>query len=122
MENQFNDIELFEGKSLSNIFEDIYTNHKSKKNQIKDLVASLTPLIENIGDATLLVPLIKEYLEIDVKNDDQLVKLAQIVQRMDNGKKSLGDDVFNFEELQKLVAEDQQLTKDIEKVPSSLMN
>ena len=46
------------------------------------LIGELRPLIKNIGDATVIVPLIKEYLEVGVKNDEHLVKLAAVVQRL----------------------------------------
>ena len=53
-----------------------------RKAQVSALISELKPLVQEIGDATLIVPLIKEYLDISVKNDDQLVKLATIVQRV----------------------------------------
>ena len=116
--NQFDDIIVFGNKSLSNIFEDIYTNQQSKSKQIKDLIADLSPLIEGIGDATLLTPLIKEYLDIGVKNDEQLVKLAQIVQRISSGatKASSGDGFFDFDSLQSLVAEDKKIGEEVKAV------
>ena len=97
MVDDFKSVELFEGKTLSDLFKEIYDNSANKRNQIKELVASLSPLIQGIGDATILVPLIKEYLEIGVKNDEQLVKLAQIVQRLNsNTKQSSGmDDIWS---------------------------
>ena len=112
MDSQFSEIEVFEGKKLSDIFQEIYNNHTSKKEQIKGLINSLTPLIDGIGDATLLVPLIKEYLELGVKNDEQLVKLAQIVQRIDSKKG--GSDGFDFSELQNLIAEDQSINRQVQ--------
>ena len=75
------DKELFDGKSFSNLMEDIYNNSKKKEIQINTLISELKPLIQNIGDATIIVPLIKEYLDVAVKNDDALVRLAAIVQR-----------------------------------------
>lgn len=114
MDGQFNRIEVFEGKNLSDIFQEIYTNHTSKKEQIKKLIQSLTPLIQGIGDATLLVPLIKEYLELGVKNDEQLVKLAQIVQRMDTGRKGGDSDGFDFSDLQGLIADEQSLDQKVQ--------
>ena len=78
------DKKIFKGKTLSNLFEEIYNNSNNTKNQIKALIADLKPLIENIGDATLVVPLIKEYMEIGVKNDDHLIKLATIIQRLES--------------------------------------
>jgi len=61
---------------------DIYTNSKKKDRQIKLLIAQLEPLVKDINDATVVVPLIKEYMEVSVRNDDQIVKLAAIIQRM----------------------------------------
>lgn len=107
--------ELFEGKTLSDLFKNIYENHTSTKHKIKELIESLIPLVEGIGDATLLVPLIKEYLEIGVKNDEQLVKLAQIVQRMDSGKKGISNE-FDFSDLEGLVAEQDKLEQNIKEI------
>lgn len=76
------DTELFKGKSFSDIMSDIYSNSKKKDRQLKLLIAQLEPLVKNINDATVVVPLIKEYMEVSVKNDEQIVKLAAIVQRM----------------------------------------
>jgi len=91
MMEDFKDVEIFEGKNLSELFKEIYTNSQDKKNQIRELISSLSPLIQGIGDATLLVPLIKDYLDISVKNDEQLIKLAQIVQRLSSDKKQTSD-------------------------------
>lgn len=73
--------EIFKGKTFSGLLEDIYVNSKEKDRQIKILISDLQPLIKNSGDATIIVPLIKEYLEASVKNDEHLVKMAAIVQR-----------------------------------------
>ena len=72
---------LFDGKSFSDILSDIYNASKRKERQINKLIAELQPMIKNIGDATVLVPLIAEYMDISVKNDEQLVKMAAIIQR-----------------------------------------
>jgi hypothetical protein len=76
------DIEIFKGKSFSDLMKDIYSNSSKKDRQINMLIGELKPLIKNIGDATVIVPLIKEYLEVGVKNDEHLVKLAAVVQRL----------------------------------------
>ena len=60
---------VFGNKKFSDILNEIYDNQKQKKKQISALISELKPLIQEIGDATLIVPLIKEYLEISVKND-----------------------------------------------------
>ena len=72
---------IFGDKKFSDILHEIYENQTKKKQQIAALISELKPLIQEIGDATLIVPLIKEYLEISVKNDEQLIKMATIIQR-----------------------------------------
>jgi hypothetical protein len=91
---------IFKDKTFSSILEDIYKNSKKKEGQIKSLIEELKPLIGSMGDAISVVPLIKEYLEIGVKNDEQLIKMAAIIQRAmttsgnDNGD-LLTDDEIN---------------------------
>ena len=74
--------EIFKGKTLSDLMKEVYDNHNKKKRQIEILIEELKPLVTTITDATLLVPLIKEYLELGLKNDDQLVKLANLAQKL----------------------------------------
>tara|TARA_Y100000741_G_scaffold188895_1_gene143733 strand:+ start:1286 stop:1678 length:393 start_codon:yes stop_codon:yes gene_type:complete len=76
------DYELFEGKSLSSLFKDIYDNSKHNKEQLEILVKEVAGYIKDGDMAIQLIPMIKEYLEINVKNDEQLVKLATVVQRL----------------------------------------
>ncbi len=76
------EFELFNGTNFSDLMRDIYHNSKKKSRQIDSLIKSLEPMIKNTGDATVIVPMIKDYLEVSVKNDDALVKLAAIVQRL----------------------------------------
>ena len=76
------DIEIFKGKSFSDLMKDIYSNSSKKDRQINMLIGELRPLIKNVGDATIIVPLMKDYLEVGVKNDEHLVKLAAVVQRL----------------------------------------
>lgn len=73
---------IFKKKKFSDILEEIYKDTKTKEKQVNQLIAELKPLIQDTGDATLVVPLIKEYLEIGVKNSDNLIKMAAICQRL----------------------------------------
>jgi hypothetical protein len=82
------DKNIFGKKKLSDIFQEIYQNQKKKEEQISALIGELKPLINDIGDATLIVPLIKEYMELGIKNDEQLIKMATIVQRALNSESS----------------------------------
>ena len=78
--SQFDNV-IFGKKKFSDVLEEIYNNQKKKDQQVTALISELKPLISDIGDATLVVPLIKEYMEISVKNDDILIKMAALAQR-----------------------------------------
>ena len=90
---------VFGKKKFSNILEEIYNNQKKKEKQISGLISELKPLINDIGDATLIVPLIKEYMDIGVRNDEQLIKMATIVQRALNN--STSEDTLGITEQEK---------------------
>lgn len=110
--------EIFKGKKLSDLFEEIYNNSKETKSQVKGLIGELKPLIENIGDATLLVPMIKEYMEIGVKNDEHLIKLATVIQRLEaiQAKGGSEADMFDFSDLQDLLEEQEETKDNLEKL------
>ena len=76
----FNQV-LFKDKTFSNLLEDIYKNANRKEKEIKALIDQLKPMIQEPGDAMMLVPLLKEYMELGIKNDEALIKMAGIVQR-----------------------------------------
>jgi len=84
------DYEVFEGKSLSSLFQDIYTNTEYNRKQLDVLTKELVQYIKDGDTAVQIVPMIKEYLEINVKNDDQLVKMAAIVQRLVSAEAKAG--------------------------------
>ena len=110
------DKEIFKGKTLSDLFGEIYDNSKETKGQVKGLIGELKPLIENIGDATLIVPMIKEYMEIGVKNDEALIKLATIIQRIETAQAKGDSNEFDFSELQDLLDEQEQIEKEVDSV------
>jgi hypothetical protein len=72
---------MWGSKKFSDLLKDIYTNSKDKEKQIRELIETLKPLVSDAQSALMIVPLIAEHLNISVKNDEQLVKLAGIVQR-----------------------------------------
>jgi len=112
------DKEIFGGKTLSDLFGEIHDNSTQTRAQIKALIGELKPLIENIGDATLIVPMIKEYMEIGVKNDEHLIKLATVIQRIETAaaKGTGGDEMFDFESLQSLLEESEEITDEVDNV------
>jgi len=76
------DTVFFKDKSFSDLLEDVYDNVKSKRSQIDILIKQLQPFMKNIGDAAVIVPLIKEYMEVAVKNDEHIVKVVAVIQRL----------------------------------------
>ena len=97
-----NDYEIFEGKSLSALFKDIYDNSKRNKTQIEILVKEVGGFIKDGDMAVQLIPMIREYLDINVKNDELLVKLASIVQRLIQAEnKSTSSDDFSLSDSEK---------------------
>jgi len=108
------DKEIFNGKTLSDLFGEIHDNSTQTRTQIKALIGELKPLIENIGDATLIVPMIKEYMEIGVKNDEHLIKLATVIQRIESAQaKGETNDIFDFSELQDLLEESNTTAEEV---------
>ena len=114
-----NDYEIFEVKTLSDVFKDIYDNSKTNKQQLEVLMKEVVGFIKDGDTAVQIIPMLKEYLEINVKNDEQLVKLATIVQRITAAEKRVSDsgDEFGLSE-----AEKEQLMNAIESDVQELQN
>ena len=102
--------EIFKGKTFESLLEDIYDNSKRKETQIQILITELKPMIKNIGDAVIIVPLIKDYMEIAVKNDEALIKMAAIVQKAQGRSGGDGDNLILTED------EKKQLIEQVERV------
>ena len=111
------DSNIFGDKKLKDLFQEIYNNQKKKEKQISSLIEELKPLIGDIGDATLVVPLIKEYLEIGVKNDEQLIKMATIIQRCLTSDSTDGKEGLLISDEEKA-----QLLGEINKIQENLNN
>ena len=79
---ELNEFEIYKGKSFAALCKEIVVNQNEKKDQLDILVSELRSLIKGVNDAIVVVPLIKDYLDVGVRNDDQLVKLAAIIQRI----------------------------------------
>ena len=113
---------LFDDKSFSDLLKEIHGNQKKKAKQLASLIAELKPLVQFLGDATVVVPLIKEYMEISVKNDDQLIKMAAIVQRLSTSTSSNGDGgLLTEEEMNQLMDVAEEISKTVEK-PKQIEN
>ena len=77
-----NDIKIFGDKNFSDLSQEIYENSKLKKTQIELLVQEVHGYIQGIEDIAIVGPILKELLDVGVKNDDNLLKLATVIQRI----------------------------------------
>lgn len=97
--------EIFDGKTLSDMFSDVYRNTDKKREQINQFVANMVKLIRTPEDAAVLGPVIKDFLDVNVKNDEHIVRLVQIAQRLVsvNSKSSSNDMILSEEEKNQLL-------------------
>ena len=84
--------EIFKGKTFQDLTRDIYENTQNKKKQIDLLISEIHGFITTIDDVILVAPIIKEYMEVSVKNDEHLVKLAGVLQRIISKSQGEGDE------------------------------
>lgn len=76
------EFQLFDGKSFKDLCKDIYTNQEARKLQIETVIGDLRPLIKTPNDAMVIVPLIKGYIDSGNTNDEHLIRLAAIIQKL----------------------------------------
>ena len=109
--------EIFEGKTFQDLTKDIYENTTKRKVQIDLLISEIHGFITTIDDVVLVAPIIKEYMDTAVRNDEHLVKLAGVLQRIIS--KSQGDNdesmLLSDEEKEELMGTLQDTVADLEK-------
>jgi hypothetical protein len=98
---------IFDGKTLSDMFADVYKNTEKKREQINQFVTSYVKMIKTPDDAAVLGPIVKEFLDVNVKNDEHIVRLVQIAQRLVSISSKTDDNGLLTEE------EKQQLLKNV---------
>ena len=107
--------ELFPGKDLSGLFKDIYDNQQNKKQRISELIAEMKKVIRHAGDMAVIGPIIKDLVDTSVKNDDSLIKMAAIAQRIIGAsQKAEGDSGFLSDD------EKEQLLKQLDETISQV--
>lgn len=118
------DFEIYKGKTFGGLCSDIVKNSEEKKQQIDVLITDLREMIKTIENAVMVVPLLKEYYDVGIRNDEQLVKLAAIVQRIIAGKINAegeggGNVLLTDEEKKQLMSSIEDTVKAMnEKVPT----
>ncbi len=117
------DFEIYKNKKFSGLLKDIVANSEQKRAQIDICVEELRKMIKTPNDAIVIVPLLKDYMDVGVKNDEQLIKLAGIVQRLSSAQPSSENEGFSIseEERKALMAEVEITVKEMNK-PIDIIN
>ena len=109
------EFEIFTGKSFKDLCEDIVSNQEKRKQQVEALIGELRPLIKTVNDAMIVVPLIKSYMDVGIHNDEHLVRLAAIIQKIISSKveSGNGDAILSDKEKEELL---KQVEKEVEQI------
>ena len=109
--------EIFEGKTFQDLTKDIYENTTKRKTQIDLLISEIHGFITTIDDVVLVAPIIKEYMDTAVRNDEHLVKLAGVLQRIISKSQGESDEsmLLSDEEKAELMETLQDTVDDLEK-------
>ena len=102
----FDDVTLFGNTSLSDIFKQIHRNNKDTDKQINELIDALKPLASsNAGSAVMLMPTVKDLIDVNVKNNEQLIKMAGIAQRAATMNNTSDQGLIDMDEINALLEE-----------------
>jgi len=102
----FNDVQVFEGMSLSDLFKKIHKNNKDIDKQIGEFIETMKPMATtNAGSAVMLMPTVKDLIDVNVKNNEQLIKMAAIAQRAATVNAASGTDLIDMDEINALLEE-----------------
>ncbi len=109
--------EIFEGKTFQDLTKDIYENTTKRKVQIDLLISEIHGFITTIDDVVMVAPIIKEYMDTAVRNDEHLVKLAGVLQRIISKSQGESDEsmLLSDEEKADLMGTLQDTVADLEK-------
>jgi len=106
----FDDITIFGNTSLSDLFKQIHKNNKDIDKQIGDFIDTMKPMATaNAGSATMLMPTVKDLIDVNVKNNEQLIKMAAIAQRAVSSNNSSADSLIDMSEIEALLAEQKDI-------------
>jgi hypothetical protein len=102
----FDDVTIFGNTSLSDLFKQIHRNNKDVDKQINELIDTLKPIAtSNAGSAVMLMPTVKDLIDVNVKNNEQLIKMAGIAQRAATVNANSGQELINMDEITALLEE-----------------
>ena len=113
----FDDVTIFGNTSLSDLFKQIHKNNKDTDKQISEFIETLKPMAtSNAGSAVMLMPTVKDLIDVNVKNNEQLIKMAAIAQRAVSSNNSSADSLIDMSEIEALLAEQKDIQEEGKKL------
>ena len=113
----FDDVTVFDGMSLSDLFKKIHKNNKDIDKQIGEFIDTMKPMAtSNAGSAVMLMPTVKDLIDVNVKNNEQLIKMAAIAQRAATVNANAGQDLINMDEITALLEEQKAIEEEGKKL------
>ena len=113
----FDDVSVFDGMSLSDLFKKIHKNNKDIDKQIGEFIDTMKPMAtSNAGSAVMLMPTVKDLIDVNVKNNEQLIKMAAIAQRAATVNANAGQDLINMDEINALLEEQKVVEEESKKL------
>jgi hypothetical protein len=113
----FDDVQVFDGMSLSDLFKKIHKNNKDIDKQIGDFIDTMKPMATaNAGSATMLMPTVKDLIDVNVKNNEQLIKMAAIAQRAATSNANSATELIDMSEIEALLAEQKEVQEQGQKL------
>jgi cell division FtsZ-interacting protein ZapD len=113
----FDDVTVFDGMSLSDLFKKIHKNNKDIDKQIGDFIDTMKPMATaNAGSATMLMPTVKDLIDVNVKNNEQLIKMAAIAQRAATVSNNSNNELIDMSEIEALLAEQKEVQEQGQKL------
>ena len=124
MATKFDDINLFGTKSLADLFKQIHKNNKDTDTQINELIEVIKPMITNAGSVVMIMPTVKDLIDVNVRNNDQLIKMAGIAQRAASVNIANSDSSFlpDLDEIQHLLDEQNIIKEESNKLLAETNN
>ena len=113
----FDDVTIFGNTSLSDLFKQIHKNNKDIDKKIEEFIDTMKPMATaNVGNATNLMPVVKDLIDVNVKNNEQLVKMAAIAQRAATSNPNSANDLIDMSEIEALLAEQKVVQEQSQKL------
>jgi cell division FtsZ-interacting protein ZapD len=113
----FDDVTVFGSTSLSDLFKQIHKNNKDIDKQIGDFIDTMKPMATaNAGSATMLMPTVKDLIDVNVKNNEQLIKMAAIAQRAATVSNNSNNELIDMSEIEALLAEQKEVQEQGQKL------